>query len=73
MPPQLFSPQNKLFLTNIVFAKHLIIKHFSFSQIFIFSVPSKAVCHEIGPVLWKIGSTDFVILGEKDAFSWEFT
>ena len=24
------------------------------------SVPSKAVCREIGPALWKIGSTDFV-------------
>ena len=24
------------------------------------SVPSKAVCREISPALWKIGSTDFV-------------
>ena len=25
-----------------------------------YSVPSKAICREIGPALWKIGSTDFV-------------
>ena len=34
------------------------------------SVPSKAVCREIGPALWKIGLTDFVKMSEKDAFSW---
>ena len=34
------------------------------------SVPSKAVCREIGPALWKIGSTDFVRMSEKDGFSW---
>ena len=34
------------------------------------SVPSKAVCREIGPALWKIGSTDFVRMSKKDAFSW---
>ena len=33
------------------------------------SIPSKAVCHEIGPEPWKIGSKDFVERREKDAFS----
>ena len=32
-------------------------------------VPSKAVCHKIGPALWKIGSTDFVKISKKGAFS----
>ena len=30
------------------------------------SVPSKAVCSKIGTALWKIGSTDFVKMCEKD-------
>ena len=34
------------------------------------SVPVKGVCHEIGPALRKIGSTDFVRMSKKDAFSW---
>ena len=34
------------------------------------SVPSKVICCEIGPALWKIGSTDFVKISKKDAFSW---
>ena len=33
------------------------------------SVPSKAVCREIGPALRKIGSTDFVRMSKKDAFA----
>ena len=33
------------------------------------SVPSKAVCREIGAALWKIGTTDFVKVSEKDAVS----
>ena len=32
------------------------------------SGPSKAVCREIGPALWKIGSTDFVRMSKKDGF-----
>ena len=30
-------------------------------------VPSRDVCREIGPVLWKIGSTDFVNMSKEDA------
>ena len=37
------------------------------------SGPSKAVCREIGPALWKIGSTDFLRMSKKDAFSWQFS
>ena len=32
------------------------------------SVPSRAVCSEIGPVIWKIGSIDFVKMCQKDSF-----
>ena len=37
------------------------------------SVPSKVVCREIGPALGKIGSTDFVRMSKKYAFSWLFS
>ena len=37
------------------------------------SVPAKAVCREIGSALWKIGSTNFVRMSKKDAFSWLFS
>ena len=32
---------------------------------FMVSVSSEAVCHKIGPALWKIGSTDFVKMCNK--------
>ena len=35
--------------------------------------PLKVVCRKIGPALWKIGSTDFVRMSKKDAFSWQFS
>ena len=41
--------------------------------LFHYIVPSKAVCCEIGPAFWKSGSTDFVKMSKKDAFSWEFS
>ena len=37
------------------------------------SVPSKAVCREIGSTLWKIGSTDSERMSKKDAFTWQFS
>ena len=37
------------------------------------SVPSKAVCREIGPTLWKNGSTDIVRMSKRDAFSLLFS
>ena len=37
------------------------------------SAPSKAVCREIGPALWKNGSTDFVRMSKRYAFSWQFS
>ena len=48
------------------------IKHTIVKFIFLTSVPSKAICHEIGSALWKIGSTDFVKMNEKDTFSYYF-
>ena len=34
------------------------------------SVPFKALWRTIGSSPWKIGSTDFVTMCKKDAFSW---
>ena len=34
------------------------------------SVPFKALWRTIGSSPWKIGSTDFVTICKKDAFSW---
>ena len=39
------------------------------TAVLVYSVPSKALCHEIGSALWKISSTDFLKMCEKDAFS----
>ena len=36
------------------------------------SIPSKAVCRKIGPVLWKTGSTDFLKIYQKNAFFFFF-
>ena len=33
------------------------------------SVPAKAVCREIGPALWKIGSKDILKMTKQGAFS----
>ena len=37
------------------------------------SVFFKAVCCKIGPTLWRTGSTGFVKMSRKDAFSWQFS
>ena len=37
------------------------------------SVPSKALCREIGSALWKIGSTDFLKMCKQVAFSYQIS
>ena len=59
----LFSFSSFPFLSSLLFL-------FSLSlSLQIFGVPSKALCRKIGSALWKIGSTDFLKMCEKDAFS----
>ena len=60
--------------TFIKIMKHKSLLCFKIDIIQIYtSVPSKAVCGEIGPALWKIGSTGIVRMSKKDAFSLLFS